>query len=270
MNPDDLCESLRARLSALFECTSAPQGSIRVRTPFMYPDGDIVDVFVEERDGRPVVTDYGESLGWLQMQSLRDQLTGNQLQMVEDVCLTLGVELDRGQLTLRCADVSALGDAIHRLGQAAVRVSDIWFTLRNRAVASVADEVDAWLRERKFDSKRNARREGRSGRTWTVDYEVVAEAQTSHVFLLTTGSQTWARRLSERVVAACTDLSHLTFQKTDASFVSLFDDTVNVWRDEDFALVAPLSRIAVWSQPEEFEQVLTTSSPPPASSFTSR
>lgn len=269
MNPDDLCKSLRGRLSALFECTSAPQGSVRVRTPFMYPDGDIVDVFVEERGGKLVVTDYGESLGWLQMQSVRDHLTANQHQMVEDVCLTLGVELVHGQLTLRCANVSALGDAIHRLGLAAVRVSDIWFTLRDRAVASVAEEVDAWLRERKFDSKRNARRGGRSGRTWTVDYEVVAQAQTSHVFLLTTGSQAWARRLSERVVAACTDLSHLTFDKAESSFVSLFDDTVNVWRDEDFALVEPFSRIAIWSQPEEFEQVLTTSSPPPALSLAS-
>lgn len=269
MNPDDLCESLRHRLSEVFECTSAPEGAVRVRTPFMYPDGDIVDVFVEERGGKPVVTDYGESLGWLQMQSVRDQLTGNQRQIVDDVCVTLGVELNRGQLTLRCADVSSLGDAIHRLGQAAVRVSDIWFTLRNRAVVSVADEVDAWLREQKFNSKRNARREGRSGRTWTVDYEVVAQTQTSHVFLLTTGSQAWARRLSERVVAACTDLSHLTFDKANASFVSLFDDTVNVWRDEDFALIEPFSRIAIWSQPEEFEQVLTTSSPPPALSSTS-
>ena len=152
MNPDELCESLRDSLSALFECTSAPHGSVRVRTPFMYPDGDIVDVFVEERGGESVVTDYGESLGWLQMQSVRDQLTGNQRQMVEDVCLTLGVELDRGQLTLRCANALALSDAIHRLGQAAVRVSDIWFTIRSRAVASVADEVEAWLRERKLDS----------------------------------------------------------------------------------------------------------------------
>ena len=261
MNPDDLCGSLRPRLSALFECTSAPEGAVRVRTPFMYPDGDIVDVFVEERGGKSVVTDYGESLGWLQMQSVRDQLTENQHQMVEDVCLTLGVELNRGQLTLRCTGASALAEAIYRLGQAAVRVSDIWFTLRNRAVASVADEVDAWLRERRFDSKRNARRSGRSGRTWTVDYEVLAPAQTSHVFLLTTGSQAWARRLSERVVAACTDLSHLTFDQTDASFVSLFDDTVDVWRDEDFALVEPFSRIAIWSQLEEFEQILTTSAP---------
>ena len=270
MNPDDLCESLRDRLPTLFECTSAPHGSVRVRTPFMYPDGDIVDVFVEERGGESVVTDYGESLGWLQMQSVRDQLTGNQRQMVDDVCLTLGVELDRGQLKLRCANASALSDAIHRLGQAAVRVSDIWFTIRSRAVASVADEVEAWLRERKFDSKMNARRDGRSGRKWTVDYEVVAETQTSHVFLLTTGSQAWARRLSERVVAACTDLSHLTFDKADASFVSLFDDTVNVWARRGFCIVEPFSRIAIWSQPEEFEHVLATASPPPAMSPASR
>ena len=270
MNPDDLCESLRDRLPTLFECTSAPHGSVRVRTPFMYPDGDIVDVFVEQRGGgvrrhrlRRVVglapdaispgSVDGESASTGRgCVSHRWRRTGPR---ATDAPVRERLGTERRHPSSRAGRGPRLRHLVHDTQPGGWR--------------SVADEVEAWLRERKFDSKRNARRDGRSGRKWMVDYEVVAKTQTSHVFLLTTGSQAWARRLSERAVAACTDLSHLTFGKPDASFVSLFDDTVNVWRDEDFALVEPFSRIAVWSQSEEFEHVLTTASPPPAMSLTS-
>ena len=258
MNPSDLCQALRDNLPALFECSLAPQGAVRVRTPFMYPDGDTVDVFVEERDVGYLVTDYGEAVGWLRMQSFSDKMTATQRRMVEDVCLTLNIELERGQLTLRDVPPSTLSEAVHSLGQAAVRVSDLWFLLRPQAIDSIADEVDEWLRERNFDFERKKQRNGRSGRVWTIDYEVIAEARTSFVFLLSTGSQSWARRLSERVVAECADLSHLVQHQSDASFVSLFDDTANVWRDEDFALVERFSRIVTWSEPAEFERILTT------------
>ncbi|AIA55747.1 hypothetical protein Acaty_c1888 [Acidithiobacillus caldus ATCC 51756] len=37
------------------------------------------------------------------------------------------------------------------------------------------------------------------------------------------------------------------------TFVSLFDDTEDVWQDEDFRLVQDLSTVARWSRPDEFE-----------------
>ena len=87
---------------------------------------------------------------------------------------------------------------------------------------------------------------------------MVAEAKTSLVFLLNTVSQDWARRMSERVVAVCTDLSYMVSRDHTVAFVSLFNDKVDVWRDEDFALVQPFSRIATWSKPNELEAILTT------------
>ena len=258
MNPSDLCEALRGSLPALFECALAPEGAVRVRTPFMYPDGDIVDLFVEERGAEFLLTDYGEALGWLRMQSFSDALTTSRQRLLEDICRTLGIELDRGQLTLRCTDSSALADAVQRLGQASVRVSDIWFTFRAVGASSIADDVSDWLREQQFDFERNVLRTGESGRQWTMDYRIVAEDRASLVFLLSTGSQSWARRMSERVFTACSDLNDLLARERNTAFVSLFDDTTGAWRDEDFALVEGVSRVATWSQRDEFERILTT------------
>ena len=53
-------------------------------------------------------------------------------------------------------------------------------------------------------------------------------------------------------------LSHLKLTQTHLGFVSLFDDTEDVWREEDFQLVegGGLSEIARWSRPDEFERIL--------------
>ena len=256
MSHDELCLSIGESLPALFECTPAPQEGVRVRTPLMYPDGGMVDVFVLEKGGRFSVTDFGETLGWLRMQSVSARRSSKQNRMVEDTCQTLGVELHRGQLMLRSGSADVLGEAVLRLAQAAVRVSDLWFTLRTRAVETVADEVNDWLLEKEISFDRVVKQYGRSGRNWTIDYQTRTGNRTSLIFLLSTGSRGAARRITEHVLAGCFDLSHLKVSQPRVELVSLFDDTEDVWREEDFNLVEQQSEIARWSRPDEFERIL--------------
>ena len=91
----DPCAAIAEGLSETFECRR--QGRyVRVRTPLLYPDGGVVDVFVRERDGHIAVTDLGEALGWLRQQTLDGKRSPKQQRLLQDVCLTLGVELFRG------------------------------------------------------------------------------------------------------------------------------------------------------------------------------
>ena len=69
MNASELCAVIGQGLPPLFECSPAPQGAVRIRTPMMYPDGTIIDVFVLREENGYLLTDYGETLGWLRMQS---------------------------------------------------------------------------------------------------------------------------------------------------------------------------------------------------------
>ena len=256
MNIEKLCDSIRTTLPPLFECSSAPHEGMRVRTPLMYPDGGMVDVFVVEKDGHYHVTDFGETLGWLRMQSLSKKRSPKQNRMVHDTCQTLGVELYRGQLILRSETVNILGESILRLAQAAVRVSDLWFTLRTRAVETVMDEVNEWLLEKEIPFDRGVKLNGRSGRNWTIDYQTHTDYRTSLIFLLSTGSSGAARRISEHVLAGCVDLNYLKTSQPHLGVISLFDDTEDVWREEDFRLVEQHSEIALWSRPDELERIL--------------
>ena len=110
--------------SALFDCSAAPHGGVRVRTPLVYADGDVVDVFVLDLDGEVGVTDLGETLGRLHMHSVDAGRSADHTRRIEDTRQTLDAALHREQLRLPPGPDDAVAEAVLRLGQAAVRVSD--------------------------------------------------------------------------------------------------------------------------------------------------
>ena len=73
-----------------------------------------------------------------------------QNRLIADVLTTHGVEFYRGMLIARCRPDDQLAEVVTRVAQAALRVSDLWFTLRTRAVESIADEVADYLTEREL------------------------------------------------------------------------------------------------------------------------
>lgn len=256
MTPIDLCATISRSLPALFQCTPAPIEGIRVRTPMMYPDGGIVDVFVLERDGGYTVTDFGDSLGWLYLQSVSSQRSRRQQMLIEDVCQTLRIELFQEQLVLRSVESDRLAESVLRVAEAAVRVSDLWFTSRSQSLQTTSDDIEDWLREKQITFESKTSKVGRSTRNWTIDFETQTDNRTSLVFLLSTGSRGNTNRLAEHVLAACVDLNHLKEQPGQTRFISLFDDWVDVWREEHFNLLDGHSEIAFWSQPELLERML--------------
>ncbi len=250
-----ITDTISRQLGELFVAT--PHGDwIRVRTPFWYPDGDVIDVFVRPEEGTYTVTDLGEALGWLRLQSISDRRSPKQERLIQDVRLTLGVELFKGQILYTCNSVAELPAAVHRVGQAVLRISDLWFTTRTRSVESMTDEVADLLTEREIPFERSVRLAGRSGREWTVDFQTRTASKSALVFVLATGSRAAARQLSEHVVAGWYDLNHLRVTPQGPRFISLIDDTSDVWSSADFELVGSISEIERWSQSSEFVERL--------------
>ena len=256
MSVNELCFSIGQSLPPLFVCSPGPQEGVRVRTPLLYPDGGVVDVFVLEYGNGYTITDFGDALGWLGLQSVSRHRSPKQQALVQDVCQTLRIEMIQDQLVLREVAKGSLGESVLRVAQAVVRVSDLWFTLRSQSFQTTADEVDEWLRERQIPFERKVQKQGRSTRNWTVDFQTHADNRTSFVFLLSTGTRGAVRRLAEHVLAGCVDLNHFKANQPGLAFVSLFDDTEDVWHPEDFSLVDAHSEIARWSRPDEFESLL--------------
>jgi hypothetical protein len=248
-------QSISSMLGAMYEC-SEHGNFLRIRTPFWYPDGGIVDIFLKQNEDNFTLSDLGESTGWLRLQTLSGKRSPRQLRLIQDVCLTIGIEFFKGQLLMRCKDLKKIPETVYRLGQAIIRISDIWFTTRTRSIESASDEVADFLQERSITFDRSVKLAGRSGREWTIDFQTHTSAKSAFISVLATGSKAAAHRITEHVVAKWYDLQALKVGAQPIHFVSLFDDTSDIWEEEEFKIVESLSDVFRWSVSNELENYL--------------
>ncbi|QIN77539.1 DUF1828 domain-containing protein [Rubrobacter marinus] len=250
------CEQIGKGMGELFEC-SPMEGYTRIRTPYLYPDGDVIDLYLTDHSDPPALTDLGETLTWLQAQTVATRKTARQQRLIEDICLTHGVEFFRGMLVVRVRKPEGFADAATRLSQAILSVADLWFTFRGRTAASINDDVEEFLTGRQIGFERNEKVVGRSGRVWTVDFHTRTPQRSALIYVLSTGSRATSRRLVEHTLATWYDLNNLQVGPEALRFVSLFDDELDVWTPEDFGLLEDLSEVAYWSRKDEFVELLT-------------
>lgn len=249
------CERIMQGLGELYNCAPVDRHT-RIRTPYLYPDGDVIDLYFTMEGQQAILTDFGESVSWLKSQTLSQKKSVKQRQLINDICLTQGVEFYHGMLMLRVNEDENFASLVTRLGQAAVRVSDLWFTFRTRAVETITDEVQDFLAEREIRYERGEPFVGRSGKAWRVDFHTRTPVRTSLVNVLSTGSQAAAGRIVDHVVATWFDLNYLVLGPESLRFISLFDDTMDTWSPENIRLVGELSEVCYWSRPDEFQQLL--------------
>jgi len=249
------CELIREQMGGLFIC-SPHDKYVRLRTPYLYPDGDVIDLFIHQTGDTITVTDLGETLRWFRMQTLSPKRSPKQHQIISDICENHGVEIFKGMLLVRASSPQQLSEAVARLSQAALRVSDLWLTLRTRAFESITDEVADFLTEKGIRYERSEKLPGRSGRNWSIDFHTWTPKRSAFVSVLSSGSRATARSLVEHAVASWVDLSHFKLGPEALKFVSLFDDTVDVWTVQDFNLAETLSTVNMWSRPDEFAETL--------------
>jgi hypothetical protein len=136
-------------IGALFTCTPGTPGQLsehftRIITPFLLPDGDVLDLFCREEAGTLLLTDGGETFRWLRNQwaertlpaTIRNQVPGN--------CQMHGIEFWHGWLRVRITEEAHIAGALMQLVQATMRVADLEFLLREKLPqASPHNEPDA-------------------------------------------------------------------------------------------------------------------------------
>lgn len=126
----DLQAALCAGLAPLFEIDPEPMpdGGARLFTPFMFDDGTMGVIFVSLNDGQYAITDGGETLGGLWQRTGGGELSAKQRYLLGKVCNPASeVTCRQGELTTHCDRPEELAAAVFRLGQAMLRVSDLWF-----------------------------------------------------------------------------------------------------------------------------------------------
>ncbi len=252
------CKLIVDQIGKLFKCdpmTISAESYVRIQTPYTYPDGDVIELFYRDSPSGPLLTDFGETLRWLSGQTVTERRTKRHNELIEDVCSTHRVKFDKGLLSIRVPKSEMMADAVMRLAQAALRIADLSFTFRGRLFESFDDEVADFLVDRQVTVERRAKVSGET-KSWTVDLRVVPQPyHEALVYTLSTESKGLVRRLTNDVVAAFYDLRS---QRDGKRFISLFDDSVDVWEEADFKELESLSEIAIWSKPDTFFERLAS------------
>ena len=108
------------RLASDLVVTSRENGYV-VMTPFKRPDGKVIGLDVASLpDGRVRVSDRGGSFGYLYINGL--SFSRPALESVERIAESYGVT-PHNEVLVAVSDAASVGDALHRVAQAAVSVT---------------------------------------------------------------------------------------------------------------------------------------------------
>ena len=125
MTVEKLREQLTSSMPSLFRCDDFGGDRYRIRTPLLFPDGGVIDVFISlNDDGLYTVTDYGDATGWLLTRTGDDGKLPKQRTLIADSCQSLGIGQDGEQLVIHDVAPDDLADAVMRLAQAEARVAE--------------------------------------------------------------------------------------------------------------------------------------------------
>lgn len=251
------CLTISETLGDLFTCQPANHDFTRICTPYLYPDGDIIDLFYKVNGEYEIITDLGETIRWLLSQTINNFLSSQQEQAIQDILLTHDVEQYRGCFMIRLRSGDSLAEAVTRLAQVLLAVSNLWFLFRTRANSSFETEVSELLRDSGMRFMANEKLSGRSGRSWRINFHTWHPDHSSLVQVLSTGSRAAANTKANNVLATWHDLSFLKVGSQAVRFVSLFDDTLDVWSSNIISQVEDFSDVAFWSEPDRFMEMLT-------------
>ncbi|GIW94576.1 MAG: hypothetical protein KatS3mg110_2617 [Pirellulaceae bacterium] len=270
-------DTLRRQVGQLFICSEWGDRE-RVQTPFLYPDGEVIELFCERQEDHLKISDLGETTRWLAMQTASDRRTSRQMALIRDICMTHGVTFERGALVAQCREADAPWTLI-RVAQAASCVSDLWFTFRRKLLKQQVDPfsgsppmrsehavttdfsrvsriVKEYLWQRGLSFQRETEWEGQSRIRWKVHFSVVAAGRQWLIYVLHAENSADAERKVRDVMLMWYDLQHLA-QKS-IRFVSIFDGSPDVWSASHFAWLETLSVIVRWPELDQLGRLFSS------------
>jgi Domain of unknown function DUF1828 len=174
-------------------CDQLHGGSLRMSTPFSYPNGDYIDVFLESGSdifgSFLLLTDYGQTGIFLHNYQVEMDSTKYRVKLVDDITAELGVTVRDGilQVKFKEGEDADFSDAILRLSQACVRVSDLAYHPKVRSALPFKKEIHSFLMKSNFRVNSDAKLPGLFGREVKIDFEV--QTETSVSLLLTMASR---------------------------------------------------------------------------------
>lgn len=249
-----LCDKINRDIGKQFICSDFNE-FIKVETPYLYPDGDMVDVFIKYQDSGLILTDLGETIAWLSSQSISNSLSDKKNQLIEKIIQMYKVERYKGMLVKKCDKSENLFSVIVDFCQAIIRVSDIYLTFSGRTTNFFYEDVADFLTKEDFEFQKNVKYIGTSERERIIDFEVILRNNRCFIKGLNYHNKTEANSRSDIINSCWSDIQYM--KGSHISFISLINDTPDKEiYPENINLLQSMSSVVLWSHKNQFKSLL--------------
>lgn len=249
MNCAELYNIINKSKIDLFDCRLVDD-YLEITTPFVYPDGDLVNVFIKIlSDGKMVVSDYGETLRYLVDSDFDPTGTTKRREQFSQTITYFGLEYQNGELFKTVERNEELFGTIFDLGQSAIRITDLLLTKRVNYIASFRDSVKTFLDENEIEYEPDYEVKAGNESIYQLDFAIRTKRnELSLLSLVTTTSPANANAVVNRTVRIWNDIRNN--KSLHASYISLVDDSIPVWRPEMVKSLEFVSKVYSWSHRE--------------------
>lgn len=243
------CESLKAFLgsfSLIRACDIIRDNSLRIATPFQYPDGSLIDVFLEgdtDLFDTLELTDKGQTTAYLLDLQVKHWTTTRRKTIVADICKSLGVMHEGGVFKIRFpnTEISSVSDYLVRLAQACIRVTDVVFTQRFRTQGVFFEDVEEFISGISVPYETGIILPGRFGKQVEFDFKVHGKKVESVIQTVSSPS-TAVHGISTEVFTRWFDIFHL---RNSYQLVTLYDSGRD-FRSDDIQRLSEVSEVVAF------------------------
>ncbi len=254
------CQELSQNIGTLFTCSEF-KDFIKITTPFIYPDGDVIDIFYRKINQGFILTDLGETMRWLESQSVSGMRSEKQKELIETIRLTHNLEVKRDMFIARfdkSADSIKLAASVLELGQALVRLSDLWTLQSGRKTKTIIDSVEDFIKGINITYEREQLYTGGTDRNWKPHFYTTVKGNNVLTHVLSTDKRSSAKPILCMVNTQWQDLERYKVE-SNYKFISLIVDTdegARVWTEGDKKLLSERSEVKKWSNKNDFKEAL--------------
>lgn len=256
MNCADLARAVSESPLVGWHCTS-DRGFLRLDTPFRYPDGGIIELFVEERDGRFVVSDFGEAYRFLETNGIDPERSATRRQLIE-MALRLGAAANvEGALEIAVADQQRVFPAALQLAQVITRVGDLVLLAKGAVGSTFSDTLEEFLKS-SLVGVEVQRGQAIHGRAAVHRVDIVARTMrgVSAIEGLSAITTTGANAQTAYTIQKFADIAALG---ADApTRFAVLDNTGEVWTEPLRRQLEQFSVVVDWEHRDELIQALGT------------
>lgn len=261
MNCLDVHRMIESQIPNGFSCHVDTE-KLALVTPFTYPDGDSVEVFVYSRpsDGRMVLTDLGETVRYLAGHGVSISDSNRRDAIVQDICATAEVFFRDGMLVTLVPRPDEFTSRLLGLGQTIVRVADMVYTAKSAVPVPFKDEVREYVSSAGLEivsQKWISDHLDKYKLPYRPDFGYARRNKVTVVKALSSLSP----RLANDQVSKVIRLWH--YMKTRSVInewqrLTIIDDSTGIWQDDWITQMQDLSPVIRWAEDrEQLDGILT-------------